>query len=215
MQLHAQDAEIWVSFLDNPNRETNGVYGFPASDPSTLTAKKTAPELYFSQGTGYQDGIIYGMDYKQGFFTADRYILYSIDTKDWSVTQKDVDKQFAIQETANGMDGTVYAQFADGAIGTMDYQNLKRTNIYTPGRTYAALGVTSVDELYGVDTDGNLVRINTANGAETEVGHIGIGISSYKGTTGEIDPVTNRFYLVTSQSWSEPSALFSVDLISP
>ena len=73
--MTAQDTEIWVSFVDNPNRESNGIYGFPASDPKALTAKKTAPELYFQKGTGYQDGTIYGMDYKQGFFTPDRYIL--------------------------------------------------------------------------------------------------------------------------------------------
>ncbi|MBQ1773321.1 MAG: choice-of-anchor J domain-containing protein [Prevotella sp.] len=212
VQLHAQDAEIWVSFIDNPNRETNGVYGFPASDPSAIAAKKTAPELYFQMGTGYQDGIIYGMDYKQGFFTPDRYILYSIDTKDWTVSQKDVDKKFALQEAACGMDGTVYAQFSDGVLGKIDYKNLTRTDIATPGRTYAALGVTSVDELYGIDTEGNLVRINTNNGAETVVGQIGFGIYSYKGSTGEIDPVTNRFYLLTTPTWSDPTTLYSIDL---
>lgn len=210
--LLAQDTEIWVSFIDNPNRETNGIYGFPASDPQAITAKKTAPELYFQKGTGYQGGVIYGMDYKQGFFSPDRYILYAVDTKTWSVSQRDVDKKFAIKETANGVDGTVYALFDDGALGTINYTDLTRQDIYSPSRSYVALGTSSVGELYGIDNEANVVRINTQNGAETIVGNLGISINRYGQATGEIDPVTNQFYLAAQAGYNEPMTIFAVDL---
>lgn len=210
--LLAQDTEIWVSRIDNPNRETNGIYGFPASDPQAITAKKTAPELYFQKGVGYQDGVIYGMDYKQGFFSPDRYILYAVDTKTWSISQRDVDKMFAIKETANGVDGTVYALFDDGALGTIDYVNLTRQDISSPSRYYVALGVSSIGELFGIDSEANMVRINTQNGAETVVGNLGISINRYSQTTGEIDPVTNLFYLAAKTSYGEPMSIFAIDL---
>ena len=212
--MTAQDTEIWVSFVDNPNRESNGIYGFPASDPQALTAKKTAPELYFQKGTGYQDGTIYGMDYKQGFFTPDRYILYAVDTKTWSVTSRDVSSSLALKETANGADGTVYALFDDGRLGTLDYKTLTRTDIATPQRSYAALGVTGMGELYGIDSDANLVSINTTTGAETVVGSTGLSIYGYGRTTGEIDPVTGKFYLAAQSGWSESLSIYAIDLQS-
>lgn len=209
VDVHAQESEIWVNFPDNVNRSTNGVYGFPANDPSAIVSKKTSAELYFRYGMGYQDGVLYGMDFQQGFFTADRYILYAIDTQNWTVTQRDVDMKFAIKETANGMDGTVYALFNDGKLGTVDYKNLVRTDICQPTRNYVALGVTSVDELYGIDNAGNLVGINTTNGTETVKGKIeGFGGA----TTGEIDPVSNRFYYVTQTNYYGHSKLYVVDL---
>ena len=209
--ITAQDGEIWVSFIDNPNRESNGVYGFPADNPAALVAKKTSSELFFQKGTGYQDGVIYGMDYQQGFFTADRYILYGIDTKDWSVTSRDVDKQFVIQETANGMDGTVYALFADGKLGVMDYKTLKRTDICRPTRTFKALGVNSINELYGIDSGGNLVRIDTGNGKETVIGKVGASFNAGSRFTGEIDPVTNMFYIAVRAGGSGLT-VYAVDL---
>lgn len=212
VDLGAQEADVWFGFLDNPNRETNGVYGFSTGDPSAVTTKKTAPELYFARGMGYQNGIIYGMDYKQGFFTPDRYILYCIDTKDWTVTQKDVDKKFALKETANGMDGTVYALFDDGVLGTLDYATMTRSDIYTPQRNFIALGVTAVGELYGIDSDLNLVSINTANGAETVTGKINLSIYTSSKMTGEINPVTGQFLLAAQGSWSEANSIYSIDL---
>lgn len=211
MGLEAQDGEIWVSFIDNPNRETNGVYGFPANDPAALVAKKTSSELYFQKGTGYQDGVIYGMDFQQGFFTADRYILYAINTKDWSVSSRDVDKQFVIQETACGMDGTVYALFSDGKLGIMDYKNLKRTDLCKPTRTFMALGVNSVNELFGIDNGGNLVSIDTTDGKETVVGKINANFNAGSRFTGEIDPVTNLFYIAVRAGGSGLT-VFAVDL---
>ena len=209
----AQDAEIWVSFVDNPNRETNGIYGFPANDPQALTARKTAPELYFMKGTGYQDGVIYGMDYKQGFFmTPDRYILYAIDTKTWSVTSRDVSSSLALKEAACGADGTVYALFDDDRLGTIDYKTLTRTDIATPQRSYAALGVTGVGELYGIDRDANLVSINTTTGAETVVGNIGISINGYGRATGEIDPVSGLFYLAAQGGYSGAPSIYAINL---
>ena len=211
VETHAQDGEIWVSFPSNPNREENGVYGFPANDPSAIEGRKNAPELYFRYGMGYQDGKLYGMNFQQGFFTADRYILYAIDTNNWTMTQRDVDKKFSISETASGMDGTVYALFADGMLGTVDYVNLVRTDICQPTRNYVALGVTGVDELYGIDNNGNLVSINTTNGSETVKGQIeGFGGAS----TGEIDPVTNQFYYCTQTNYYGHSKLYSVNLNS-
>ena len=209
VETHAQDGEIWVSFPSNPNRVENGVYGFPANDPSAIEGRKNAPELYFRYGMGYQDGKLYGMNFQQGFFTADRYILYAIDTNNWTMTQRDVDKKFAISETASGMDGTVYALFADGMLGTVDYVNLVRTDICQPTRNYVALGVTGLNELYGIDNGGNLVSINTTNGSETVKGQIeGFGGAS----TGEIDPVTNQFYYCTQSNYYGHSKLYSVNL---
>ena len=202
--LSAQDTEIWVTLPDNPNRESNGIYGFPANDPQAITARKTAPELYFQKGTGYQDGVIYGMDYQQGFFSPDRYILYAVDTKTWTVSQQDVDKSLALKETACGMDGMVYALFDDGQLGTLDYQQLKRTDICQPRRSFVALGVSSLGELYGIDSQANLVRIATDNGSETVIGQLGINVGS--GTTGEIDPVSNLFYLAVNTN------VYAVDL---
>ena len=205
IDLLAQDTEIWVTLPDNPNRESNGIYGFPANDPQAITAKKTAPELYFQKGTGYQEGIIYGMDYQQGFFTADRYILYSIDTKTWAVTHQDVNKSLALTESACGMDGTVYALFEDGKLGKLDYRQLQRTDICKPQRNYVALGLSSLGELYGIDSQANLVRIATEDGAETIIGTLGISVGG-NGTTGEIDPVSNLFYLACNTN------VYAIDL---
>ena len=208
----AQDAEIWVSLPDNPNRESNGIYGFPASDPASISPRKTAPELYFMKGTGYQNGVIYGMDYKQGFFSADRYILYAIDTKTWTFTQRDVSANLALREAACGADGSVYALFDDYVIGQLDYETLIRRDIYKPTRSYVALGVSSVGELYGIDDDANLVRISTTGGAETVVGQLGISISNYAQATGEIDPVSNTFYLAARSGWGGVYTIYAVDL---
>ncbi len=208
----AQATEIWVSLPDNPNRETNGIYGFPATDPQAISPRKTAPELYFQKGLGYQYGTIYGMDYRQGFFSADRYMLYAVDTKTWTVTERDVDKKFALREAACGADGSVYALFEDYVIGALDYQNLTRSDIYKPSRNYVALGVSSIGELYGIDDSGNLIRISTTDGEETLVGKLNIEIYSYANATGEIDPVSNMFYLAAKTGWNGSYTIFAIDL---
>ena len=210
--LKAQgDTEIFFSFPSNPNRESNGIYSFTAGDPSQVTARKTAPEFYFTQGTGYQNGHIYGMTYTQGFFTPDRYTLYDIDMRDWSYTQQDVDKKLALKETANGANGTTYALFTDGTLGTIDYAHRQRTTIYTPTRDFVALGVNSIDELYGIDSDRHVVRINTANGQETDLGQVDM-TWGYGNKTGEIDPVTGLFYLAAATSWNANYTIFAIDL---
>ena len=64
---------------------------------------------------------------------------------------------------------------------SMDYVTMTRESIGVPSHVYLVMAVDDSDaQLYAIDVDGNLYRINKATGAETYVGATGLHPSAYR-----------------------------------
>ena len=64
---------------------------------------------------------------------------------------------------------------------SMDYVTMTRETICSPNHVYMVMAVDQSDaQLYAIDVDGNLYRINKATGAETYVGATGLHPSNYR-----------------------------------
>lgn len=123
-------------------------------------------------------------------------------------------------ETAVAADGKVYGVFysSDASrfeLGVADYANDTRSTIGTVNRYYVALGITAEGMLYGIDTDGNLFRINSSTAKESLVGSTGVRVANSDGQwnvqSGEIDQKTGIFYWAFSDMQGN-STLYNVDL---
>ncbi len=198
-----------------------GVYSFNASSPITVTAKALDDNMVASGGGALVDGI-YHMVYAVESWGFVFMTYYAFDTSTWKqVAEKDIE-DYAMygKETAVATDGTVYGEFYDSdlwnlELGVVDYSTLTRTTIGTLTKTYAAMGITSGNKLYGVATDGNLYTIDTKTAEETLVGNTGVTIADEDGDyyeqSGEIDQKTNTFYWAAVDSEGK-SALYTVNL---
>ena len=94
--------------------------------------------------------------------------LYRINTHTWQVELINLGASHALfaDKTASSFDGTVYAVYNNNLL-TFDYTTYTSHSFGTTNRNYIALGVSGLNELYGIADDGKLVRINTQTGAET------------------------------------------------
>lgn len=220
----ANGRELWGNVVSQSTwgaYETNyGVYSFNASSPITVTAKALNDNMVATGGGAIVDGV-YHMIYVVESWGYVFMTHYAFDINTWEqVAEDDVD-DYAMyaRETAVAADGTVYGEFYTSdyelELGIVDYNTLTRTTIGKLKNSYAALGITRENKLYGVAADGKLYTIDTSTAEEKLVGETGVTIADkygdYSLQSGEIDYRTNTFYWAAVDADGE-SALYTVDL---
>lgn len=227
--LAPQKAEtLWANVISLDSWGSNkpyGYYSFPvASDINfTVLGKQSAPIAV--NGVQVEDGYLYGcyLDTQYAAYGVINGYIYKVNLTDWTYTSEDLTQyDLAAYETAQAQDGTVYGQFYSSDLsrlewGTVDYARHTRTYIGPCTHTYAALGVTSDNQLYGIASDGNLYKISTSTGEETLIGSTGIKLEDADGAmytqSGEIDPYDNTFYWASVDN-NGTSGLYKVSLES-
>lgn len=209
----------WTSKNSKP-----GIYSFSPADIDGIDSVMIG-DFGLNAGAAIYDGVIYGVnaDFTYASLGYIYETVYIIDTKTGDVSATDVsDRTIIALETAQAPDGTVYGQFFDSEMetlewGIMDYKKWRRSTIGASEHVYLALGVTSDNRLFGVASDGNLYQINTTTGEETKIGPTGVSDitdsnGNFYGGTGEIDPATNTFYWQIANSTGTASAMYTVNL---
>lgn len=226
----ADGREIWgnLVYRSDWNGETSsqGIYGFNTSSPATQMAKYTESRMQANGKGSLFGGKLNFVNYTKSDYGLYVY-FYQYDVKTWKKLKSSSvydDGVVALETATDQATGKVYGQFynADDAsvkeLGVIDYSgyNPKRTTISTLEKTYVALGLSREQKLYGVATDGNLYRIDTATGEETLVGPTGVSVAydeqgQYYLQAGEIDQETDVFYWAAVGA-DKSSALYTVDL---
>lgn len=112
----------------------------------------------------------------------------------------------------------VYGQFYESdytlsnTFGTLNYNetgNWTHTAIAQLKNRYVAMGVDSKGQIYGIDINGQLRKIDKTDGTETAVGSTGITPNS-KRQSAAIDPKSNVLYWAAMTD--DGSALYQVDI---
>lgn len=198
-----------------------GMYSFKTKAPVT-TSKVFGDDFFRATGAGaWIENELYFVMY-QNFWGIDMVYLYKYDTDTWTMLEEKRldDYSLVAIETAIADDGTVYGCFTDAngvnlELGVADYANKTRTTIGTLRHAYVAMGITKDNKLYGVASDGNLYRIDTATAEETLIGSTGkqltMSTGDYYYQSGEIDQATNTFYWNCVDA-EKKSTLYTVDL---
>ncbi len=198
-----------------------GMYSFNTKAPIT-TSKLFGDDFCRATGSGaWIENELYFVMY-QNFWSIDMIYLYKYDTDTWTMLEEKRldDYSLVANETAIADDGTVYGCFLDVEgnkfeLGVADYANKTRSTIGSLRHAYVAMGITKDNILYGVASDGNLYRIDTATAEETLIGSTGkqlvLSDGSYYYQSGEIDQTTNTFYWDCVDA-EKKSTLYTVDL---
>ena len=224
--LRANNGEtktLWGNVLFDNTWGDNVEYGMYSFDTKTRATKKLFGDD-FCRATGAGSWIeneLYFVMY-QSFWGIDMVYLYKYDTDTWTMLQETRLDDYALvaNETAIADDGTVYGCFldADGStfeLGVADYANKTRSTIGRLKHAYVAMGITKDNTLYGIASDGNLYKIDTATAEENLVGSTGkqltLSDGSYYYQSGEIDQSTNTFYWDCVDA-EQKSTLYTVDL---
>ncbi len=216
--VSAAGADIMANTIYYPDATGYRIDQFNTNDPTN--PDYLVEETYFNGGNGggLSDGIYYGHELQSflgAFFfpelhmvsTEDDYAYDMVDLNDFSL--------MGTYDSATAPDGTVYGVFydADGAafeFGAVDYENLTRSTIAAwEGNPLMAFGITSDFVGYGIDTNGDLYKIDLGTGEAELVGST--GVPTYYLCTGEIDPKTNTFYYFPCFE-AGTSALYTIDL---
>ncbi len=215
---------LWGNVLFDNTWDDNvqyGMYSFKTKAPITTT-KLFGDDFCRATGAGaWIENELYFVMY-QNFWGIDMVYLYKYDTDTWTQLQEERLDDFTLvaSETAIADDGTVYGCFLDAEgvnseLGVADYANKTRSTIGRLKHAYVAMGITKDNVLYGVASDGNLYRIDTATAEETLIGSTGKQLTksdgSYYYQSGEIDQATNTFYWDCVDA-DQKSTLYTVDL---
>ena len=222
----ASGRELWGSMVYDSNWDEYdcpyGMYKFNALSNIT-TDIVGATDNYANGGGAVVGDRLYFVYYASYGYMVEAY-LYTYDTETWEMVddpQQLDDFSLIASETAVAADGTVYGAFYNNEgteleLGVADYANMTRSTIGRLSNTYLALGITKDNTLYGVATDGQLYRIDTATAAETAVGPTGLTVSDSEGQyyfqSGEIDQKTDCFYWATVDVVDCAPSLYTIDL---
>lgn len=231
MTNDASNVTLWANLANCSDwGEFNYQYGYYSlhpTDPVSPSLLYEYPSLEIAKnGVQYANGHIYGItiDFTYAVWGYIYEFLYDTDTSTGQTTMNTLnsstDMGLAGVETAQAEDGTVYGEFYNSDAtayewGTVDYATRKHTVIAPATHTYVALGITSVGQLYGVATDGNLYKIDKSNGSETLVGATGLSLTASDGTfyaqSGEIDQTDDTFYWAATDA-NGNNGLYKVNL---
>ncbi len=199
--------------------DTYGIYAFTATEAPTFTPLVVADNVDATYG-GAIDGegifhacyVIEMFGYKMAYYSA-------YNTADWSSVgnpYKMLDDYSLLASTLayDGVTGRIYGNFltaeGDGQeFGYADYANFTHVALGKANTDLVTMAATPDGKLYGIDLEGTLYRISTADGTTTAVGSTGIVAGSYI-QSATADPKTGLIYWATV-SPSQQSALYRID----
>lgn len=165
----------------NPSTKI-GFYSFTAENPVTMTPVFTDGTVTANGGGVYVDGKVYIMNYSETYGMLMAY-YYTYDALTWETLYTSypaiVDwSDIAISSTYDKTTGTVYCcTFNDSQsaflLRTWDLAGERKTTIADAGTGYPALAANAAGELYGINAEGKLCKIDKTNGNATLIGDTG------------------------------------------
>ena len=194
---------------------------FISNDPKSIKTVKQDPYLNINGGAAIYDGKLHFINVLAGMgFMVPRYCEMDIET--WQHTANSRPTEFlqditlcASTTVTDPETGVVYGQFfaADGKgyeIGTIDYDNLKRTTIAYTEINLVASAMNSKGEWFGVGKDGNMYQINKETGDFKELFALGIEPCYTQGAI--FDPDDDDLIYWAASFRENPSALYTISL---
>ncbi|MCM1504110.1 MAG: choice-of-anchor J domain-containing protein [Muribaculum sp.] len=116
----------------------------------------------------------------------------------------------AIDPVSNTVYGCFYNDDQTGyVLGTMNYSTYKRTVIADLEIGWNACAIDAEGQLYAIDMNGTLVKVDKATGEVTAVG--ATGVTPKYLSSGCIDPVSGRMFWAASPA-DETGKLYEIDL---
>lgn len=215
----------WSSYGNN----AYGLYSMTASAPVTPQIKIKDSYIRSDGGAALTDGVYHSVEFDKSML---KYGLIYIYHTRWDVAtgqrigsrdyyNKDRQEMAAIATAQDYATGTVYGVFYSHGdlnkmeLGIADYSTFTRTTIAEVKQFYVAMGLGKDGFLYGVSSDGNLYKIDKADGSETKIGPTGLTLETAEGKvypqSGEIDQKTNIFYWAATDAEGN-CALYTVNL---
>ena len=209
-------ATIYANMVGGP---ATGYHSFPATPSPVFSPLSTGEQFVGGGGAVIKDGKFYGIvpNYESSGITSSTLYVYKVDG--WQLVDQRTftfDSQpglITFQMALDNNTGTIYTlSYSDNGqyfvVGTLDLSTYQRKTIGESGYLYA-LAVDVDGTLYGINSDADLVRINTENGEQTVIGNTGVSVDYYM-QSGTIDPQSGTFYWAPYGE-NVPLGLYTVD----
>lgn len=197
-----------------------GIYQMSESDTFAVVPFLITKKVMYSNGGGAFVGDDFYCVWKQedpsSGYTVTQVIKWNLKTGERENLGV-CDNNLAATTAGTAIDpqsGKVYGIFWNSSqksareLGIVDYSNKKRTTIATIGKALYALCIDKTGQMYAIDGDGNLVKIDKSNGEIAVVGPTGIKPKYMQAAV--VDTYTNKMYwnaITSKDTW-----ICSVDL---
>lgn len=179
----AQSATLHGNVVSSTDPTTQiGIYSFTTENPTVMTPVYTKDNLTANGGGVYIDGKFYMMNYSQmGSLLMTTYTTYDATT--WETLASGYPSigkwsDIAISSAYDKTTGTVYCCTQNDTqsaflLRTWNVEASTKTTIAEAGTGYPALAVNSTGELFGINPEGKLYKLDKTNGNATLIGDTG------------------------------------------
>ena len=191
-----------------------GIYQMSESDTFAVVPFLITKKVMYSNGGGAFVGDDFYCVWKQedpsSGYTVTQVIKWNLKTGERENLGV-CDNNLAATTAGTAIDpqsGKVYGIFWNSSqksareLGIVDYSNKKRTTIATIGKALYALCIDKTGQMYAIDGDGNLVKIDKSNGEIAVVGPTGIKPKYMQAAV--VDTYTNKMYwnaITSKDAW--------------
>jgi len=165
------------------------------------------PDYYFIHGADWIDNKWYGLIYDT---SGGDCPLITVDTQTGAVDTIGLAGPSITGLAHDYSTGTTYVQDFGGGLSTINLATAELTNIGATGLNGLALACDLGGQLYCVDYDNNLSKVDKNTGATELVGSLGIEISGENGLC--FDRYTNKLYGLLSASDPAEKGLCEIDI---
>ncbi len=184
--------------------QSRAMYEIATTATGEFTQLQT--EVDATNGGVCVDGVYYAVSSSPYGFNKYNVKINSYDADTWALIESRTSEDAGLIADDVALDpvtGRVYGCFMSDdcmsyVFGYIDYTTLKRTAIKTNFSRLNAIAIDSNGVVYGVQMDGNLVKIDKETGATTVVGST--GLSPRYSSSATIDTATNRMFYAISDS---------------
>lgn len=191
---YVDGADSWYDMYGDKTAFPQGLYQFAAGSNSySPLFEMTGVDL--NGGAAIFDNVFHGISYAVDWNTYDFIIkYYEYNTTDWTPTANNgkpvPDNYLEMMAACTAVDPTdgnrVYGcvsnsdltSSADYLLATIDYSSLSYQEVAELKAPYAAMAFDKNGQLYAIDGNGTLLKVDKATGAETVVGLTGLKPSS-------------------------------------
>ncbi len=199
-------SELW-----SPSEQPVGIYAFRAEPQIAIETIKVDPNLLARGGGTEMGGKYYSINLVDGQST-----LYVHDIYSWELLSATSVTNPAFDLAADPVSGKIYGLFITKQytreLGVLDMENGTYTPITGSFPDFLVIAVDSKGQLYGIDQQGMLSKINPEAGTFQEVGTTGLMVEPYV-QSATIDRTTDLMYWTTNVMEAR-AAVYEVDLTS-
>ena len=192
-------ASSWENLSDN-DLVPYSISSFNVTSPITLNTLFENTSLNANGSGAFLDGKFHFITYGV-VFTTIMGTYYQYDVEDWNlVTTADVSDRpdlFGFDTDLDPVTGRVYGCFYDDdfngkVFGYIDYETKTRTKIASVDRVFYGIAINAQGEVYGINDQGNLYKIDKETGALTLIGSTGLQPHYIQSAT--FDRKNNKLY---------------------